>query len=715
MAVDDYLNFELNVEQLDSSRIRVSVQESPVGSVSADMANPFTPDEISRVIAVLDGSVKANRAERSQTARTFGEKLFNTVFSGQIYAAYLASLDRARDSGLRIKLSFDNAGFLEDLPWELLRDPRTDYLALARQTPIIRYPRLLTVRPLVEVTLPLRVLVMIANPGDQVTLDVEGEWQALQQATADLRSRGLLEMERLDDAQLITLQRKLGEGSSYQVFHYIGHSAFDESSQTGMLALENPKSNTTAPVSGEALARELSEQNTIRLVVLNACQGARQNTKDPFAGIASSIVARGVPAVVAMQFTISDEAARVFAEVFYRVLSEGYPIEIAVTDARRAISSSIDGFEWATPVLYLRAPTGVLFPKRKSVDVPASTGGLLELLRSPLGLGGCGAALVLLLLALLLLGPLRPVVTTPTSTPQPSEIPDINLKVISVRILTSNPGPGQRVPVHIVVKNEGTTDSGPFWVAWFSNILVSAEHPDIKRQIDNVGPGATRPILEDFVFPHWGTYITSVWVNYPEKPQAPETNFQDDVKVSPPIVVSGSLVIDFTQLPDGTALFQTTNLNGKEFNPWGVTITPDAANSGCTDAVLRLNADDVVNRLMPASAQAQNDQCLDLPVEFTLDGPASGASVEFFPNTAGRYTLQLFDGNNKDLGSTTLDVSAAQIMTTATIQAPRPTQSLTTVRKARFFGPGSAKIAIQRIMFSQATTAASSAAATAAP
>src|SRR5262249_62684 len=171
------------------------------------------------------------------------------------------------------------------------------------------------------------------------------------------------------------------EGGEYQIFHFIGHAAFDERSKTGMLAFEDATGKTSVPVSGEALARELSEENSIRLVVLNACQGARANRADPFAGIATSIVARGLPAVVTMQFSISDGASRLFSQEFYQSLSEGYPIEAALVDARRVISSSLNSFEWATPVLYLRVPTGMLFPRRR-LEGNISTGGLREVLTS---------------------------------------------------------------------------------------------------------------------------------------------------------------------------------------------------------------------------------------------------------------------------------------------------------------------------------------------
>src|SRR5207244_10415847 len=127
MANRDYLDFEMNVEALDSSRLRVTVTSSPVGSVSVETTNPFTTDDIAHIIGLLEGSVPSTRADLNKAVRDFGEKLFNTIFAGQIYAAYLSSIDRAGDAGLRIRLGLDDSGMLADAPWELLRDPRSDY------------------------------------------------------------------------------------------------------------------------------------------------------------------------------------------------------------------------------------------------------------------------------------------------------------------------------------------------------------------------------------------------------------------------------------------------------------------------------------------------------------------------------------------------------------------------------------------------------------
>src|SRR5258708_19930658 len=105
MATQDYLDFELNVEARDNDKLRITVSNSPVGSVSVEAADPFTPEEIARVIGLLEGSIQSGRAELNQTIRAFDEKLFNTLFTGQAYAPYLASQAPPPASLPRIRLA----------------------------------------------------------------------------------------------------------------------------------------------------------------------------------------------------------------------------------------------------------------------------------------------------------------------------------------------------------------------------------------------------------------------------------------------------------------------------------------------------------------------------------------------------------------------------------------------------------------------------------
>ncbi len=88
--------------------------------------------------------------------------------------------------------------------------------------------------------------------------------------------------------------------------------------------------------------------------MLNACDGARTSLTDPFAGVATTLVQLGVPAVIAMQFAISDAAAILFAEELYTNLIGGRaPVDAAVSEARKAIFVEQGTMEWATPVLFL--------------------------------------------------------------------------------------------------------------------------------------------------------------------------------------------------------------------------------------------------------------------------------------------------------------------------------------------------------------------------
>ncbi len=105
----------------------------------------------------------------------------------------------------------------------------------------------------------------------------------------------------------------------------------------------------------------LHDHESLRVAILNACEGARTSRTDPFAGSAQSLVQQGIPAVIAMQFEIADDVASRFAHEFYGALADGYPIDASLTEARKSIFAARHEVEWGTPVLYLRAPDGRIF------------------------------------------------------------------------------------------------------------------------------------------------------------------------------------------------------------------------------------------------------------------------------------------------------------------------------------------------------------------
>jgi hypothetical protein len=177
-------------------------------------------------------------------------------------------------------------------------------------------------------------------------------------ALARPQAQGRLIIERMA-ANMSELRRRLRR-QEFHVFHFVGHGRYRHDWSDGVLVMED-RNARAHEVTGEELGGLLNECDQTRLAVLNACEGARGDVRDPFAGMAQSLIQQGLPAVVAMQFEITDDAAIVFAQVFYGAIADGYPVEAALAEARGAIRDEGNPTEWGTPVLYSRAPDGRLF------------------------------------------------------------------------------------------------------------------------------------------------------------------------------------------------------------------------------------------------------------------------------------------------------------------------------------------------------------------
>ena len=123
------------------------------------------------------------------------------------------------------------------------------------------------------------------------------------------------------------------------------------------------------------LAQLALSHKPIKLVVLNACGTTRGDDGRAFQGLAPQMVRSGVPAVVTMQFPITDEAAATFAQEFYKRLCAGEDagqVDVAVTYARGMLAALHAGdHSWAAPVLYTHAADGVIY----RLPTQTSTGG----------------------------------------------------------------------------------------------------------------------------------------------------------------------------------------------------------------------------------------------------------------------------------------------------------------------------------------------------
>jgi len=340
----DYLNFDLLLEARTAG-YRARVVASPAGEAQADFdLAPLTP--------VTD-------------VQTTGAALFNAVFAGRVGDCLTRAWQtaQAEAKGLRLRLRIDEqATTLAALPWETLYwAQQARFLALSVHSPIVRYIEQPRADPPLAVAAPLRLLALIAAPADLTALDSEHEWHLLQTATADLVAQGQLVLERLAQPTLAGLQDRLRQGDVH-LLHFMGHGQFDAQTRQGTLFFEDAAGNAH-PVDATTLAILLHDQPP-RLIFLNAGQGASSDGQNFFAGVAQALVQARIPAVIAMPAPIRDTAAITLAHTFYKALAAGYPADVALTEARKAIYAAdpADALaEWATPILFSRAPDNQLF------------------------------------------------------------------------------------------------------------------------------------------------------------------------------------------------------------------------------------------------------------------------------------------------------------------------------------------------------------------
>jgi hypothetical protein len=368
----------------------VRVLSSPAGEGAGLFHPPFEGDVVG---PLLQGGVRSGRSLRSAAtvpadvdrhlsvawgdglerdgsdspAHDLGDRLFRALFSGQIQTLYDQSLGAVRSQpgcGLRLKLKLDTGerelGQLSSLPWELLwRRETEDFLSLSRLSPLVRYLDVPRPASPIKVRSKLRILVAVASPQDLPPLAMEAEKTLLKDAWRRWKN---VEVKFLDQANPQTLRQALLE-ETFHALHFIGHGGFDAATGEGVLFFERGDGKSE-PASGRALATMLKDFKNLGLIFLNACETARASAEGarPFSGVANALVLGGLPAVIAMQFPISDQAAIAFSAAFYQRLATGDPIDAAVVEGRQAVLAAVPGtLEWGTPVLFLRVPDANIF------------------------------------------------------------------------------------------------------------------------------------------------------------------------------------------------------------------------------------------------------------------------------------------------------------------------------------------------------------------
>lgn len=329
--------------------------------------------------------------------KKIGSKLYSTVFGSSGIENTLAELLRQQEDKKDIPIIQlhipDEGSALQAYPWELLHDDH-DFLFYPERALLVRRVDFNQSIPTIQLDKALNVLLIDPRP-DMSVLEIDNlpilDRRQLEQVAQAMPTEFIVSNlpEILpEESTLAKLSRYLRTGrETPNILHIDTHGGFGwlckcswlnaagaktckicqtpkakDQPLEGYLVLEDEKG---APVwiSGERLGKQLYGRS-IQVVVLSACKSGVVGGPSTFNSVAGALIKQGIPAVVAMQFSIDNHMAAIFAENFYLALRSGESTARAIAEARQGLAAHNDD-SWYRPVLYLRNdsqnPEGQLF------------------------------------------------------------------------------------------------------------------------------------------------------------------------------------------------------------------------------------------------------------------------------------------------------------------------------------------------------------------
>ncbi len=348
-------------------------------------------------VKVDEQNPKAEPTCKVDDLRALGLHLYRVLFENRkirerfesLYQKFEAAHAANPTLRLRLELEFgEGMEWLAALPWEFLYVSLGKDLAegvfLAGERTDLLLTRRLSLPPITERKLEkqLRILIATCRPGKLDTIDekeinaviakIDGLRHPLRERVQIIQLHGA-NYSRLRDA----IQGKIrNEDGTYKeigpphVVHFIGHG---KEGKLALMKYDQEDADYDPAEGGEQYRwtganqiRGLFKESQVRLVFLHACKGAASESIEVLRSVAREILRERIPAVVAMQFNISNSDAGVFAQTFYEELGKGKDVDDAVKSGRIKLGSLFPPWEhprFGTPVVYLQANDPMVGPE----------------------------------------------------------------------------------------------------------------------------------------------------------------------------------------------------------------------------------------------------------------------------------------------------------------------------------------------------------------
>ncbi len=329
------------------------------------------------------------------TPLTGSQQLFQALIQQGLQQVLHQLQGTAKGESILLRLNA-SAPELQAVPWEALCRPETtvDFLGTSQQISLVRGAS--SLKPWESCRIQDSVRLLVISPSDESAPD---RLRAVLHPSLEAGELAWIPPLTGAHATETYVLNRLRYPPAPHVLHFIGHGGLDAAGHPTLRLADRNGQESWLKV--ELLAKELEPlaRDTLRLVVLEACEGARPGT---LASAAAWLAQAGVGAVVAHLWPVRADVARRCSVVLYRSLTgtaaHRGDVARSLHDARRALLAEFqESAEAFSPVLYLRGHEPVLFDfrgrKRPAPGVLAQTAAgdpvepaaraLRELLRQP--------------------------------------------------------------------------------------------------------------------------------------------------------------------------------------------------------------------------------------------------------------------------------------------------------------------------------------------
>jgi hypothetical protein len=292
------------------------------------------PDSEDAQLYRAPGAAAAPARESRQHALLLqiGAALGEEMLAGAAGEALGRALAEAGRLGAPLELALEPEEDLASFPWEALRLPGPDGMSGGAGEPLALHPNVRLFRavsglgptPHRPVPGPLRILVAIGSPEEQndrgELLDMEEELSRILDAVEPARRQSRPAYVRVLERGTVTAVREALEAERYHVLHVTCHAG------PGVLVLEAEEGDADKVDARRFCDDALIAGRGVPVVVLAGCATALSPPGEvqgeaALPGFARELLARGVPAVVAMQAPVSDPYATELGARFYRTLA----------------------------------------------------------------------------------------------------------------------------------------------------------------------------------------------------------------------------------------------------------------------------------------------------------------------------------------------------------------------------------------------------------